>query len=368
MKILVLLHDSYGAIGGIAKFNRDLLAALAQDARVREIEVLPRLTPDGPSPALTKLRIGRRPGGGKAGYLAAALRQRINGARPDLVIAGHLRLLPAAIAARPRRIPLWTIVHGIDAWEPRWRALDRLLIKAVDRVIAVSRHTQHRMAGWSRLPLDRFRLLPNCIDRAAFTPGAPDPALQARYGLAGSRVLMTLARLAERERYKGIDEVLEALPRLVGDHPDLRYLVVGDGPDRERLERKAAALGLGGTVVFAGRISEEEKAAHYRLADAFAMPGRGEGFGIVYLEALACGVPVLGSRVDGSRDALLDGRLGLLVDPADPEAVLSGLKRLLAMPKGVPAELERYDRCRFDARVSRLLDEAAFAGAAAVPA
>ncbi|HEX6102640.1 MAG TPA: glycosyltransferase family 4 protein [Alphaproteobacteria bacterium] len=357
MNVLVLLHDSYGAVGGIAKFNRDLLGGLAADPRVSRISVLPRVAPDAPPPASPKLEIRPRPAGGKPGYLAAAFGQRLNGGRADLVIAGHLRLLPAAIAARPKDRPLWMIVHGIDAWEPRPHSLDPILVKAADRVIAVSGVTRDRMARWSGLPPERFALLPNCIDRSAFTPGPPDPALQARYGLGGRRVLMTLARLAERERYKGIDEVLDALPSLVREFPDLSYLVVGDGPDRARLKAKSSTLGLADRVVFAGRIPEEEKVAHYRLADAFAMPGRGEGFGIVYLEALACGLPVLGSRIDGSRDALLDGRLGILVDPADPQDVLAGLRRLLRAPKGVPAELARFDRDRFEERLSRLLDE-----------
>jgi glycosyltransferase involved in cell wall biosynthesis len=226
----------------------------------------------------------------------------------------------------------------------------------VDRVIDVSGFTRDRIAEWSGLPSDRFRILPNCIDRTLFAPGPPDPALQARYGLSGRKVLMTLARLAERERYKGVDEVLEVLPRLIREVPDLVYLVIGEGPDRRRLEAKSAELGLSDRVMFTGYIPEDEKAAHYRLADAFAMPGRGEGFGIVYLEALACGIPVLGSRIDGSRDALLDGRLGLLVDPRDPEDVLSGLRRLLTRPKTVPAE---YDHDRFEERLSRLIDEVA---------
>jgi phosphatidylinositol alpha-1,6-mannosyltransferase len=363
MNVLVLLHDSYGAVGGIAKFNRDLLGALIRDSRVAEVDVLPRIEPTEPPPPSPKLRLRARPAGGKPGYFAAALAERLTGRRADLVIAGHLRLLAPAIAARPRRRPLWTIAHGIDAWEPQHKAIDRMLAGEIDQVIAVSAHTRDRMARWSGLSPERFRLLPNCVDLAAFTPGPPDPALQARYGLAGRKVLMTLARLAERERYKGIDEILEAMPRLTDEHPGLAYLVVGDGPDRARLETKAAALGLGDRVVFAGRIPECEKAAHYRLADAFVMPGRGEGFGIVYLEALACGIPVLGSKIDGSRDALLDGRLGILVDPRDPEDVLSGLRRILRSSKGgVPAELAQFAVSRFEERVQRLLDEVAGRG------
>ena len=362
MNVLVLLHDSYGAVGGIAKFNRDLLGALMRDARVAQVSVLPRVEPTEPPPPSPKLRLRPKPAGGKPGYFAAAIAERLKGRGADLVIAGHMRLLAPAIAARPRRRPLWTVVHGIDAWEPQREGLDRMLAAAVDRVIAVSAYTRDRMARWSGLSAERFRLLPNCVDLAAFTPGPPDPALQARYGLTGRTVLMTLARLAERERYKGIDEVLEAMPRLIEDHPRLAYLVVGDGPDRARLEAKAAALSLADRVVFAGRIPECEKAAHYRLADAFAMPGRCEGFGIVYLEALACGIPVLGSKIDGSRDALLEGRLGILVDPRDPEDVLAGLRRVLAHPKAVPAELAQFALSRFEERVARLLDEVAGRG------
>jgi phosphatidyl-myo-inositol dimannoside synthase len=357
MNILVLLHDSYGSVGGIAKFNRDLLAGLASESRVETVTVLPRLAPLEPPPNLPKLHIRAAPRGGKPGYFAAAARERLVGDARALVIAGHLRLLPAAVLARRGRGPLWAIVHGIDAWEPYRPRVDPLLARRLDLVLSVSAYTQERMARWSGVPAERFRLLPNCVDRSVFTPGPPDPALQARYGLRGRRVLMTLARLAPRERYKGIDEILEALPRLAVDHPHIAYLIAGDGPDRARLEAKACALGVADRVVFAGRIAEEEKVAHYRLADAFAMPGRGEGFGIVYLEALACGVPVLGSKIDGSRDALLGGRLGVLVDPREPEDVLAGLRRVLQTPKGIPAELAEFGKDRFEARLSRLLDD-----------
>src|SRR5262249_60905933 len=138
----------------------------------------------------------------------------------DLVISGHLRLLVPPAAARAGR-PLWLIAHGIDAWRPSLPVLDPLLIRRVDRVIAVSSVQPHRLAPWAGLPPHRFRLLPNCIDPTQLTPGPRDRELVARYGLAGRKVMMTLARLADRERYKGIDETLEVLPRLVREHPDL---------------------------------------------------------------------------------------------------------------------------------------------------
>jgi phosphatidylinositol alpha-1,6-mannosyltransferase len=116
------------------------------------------------------------------------------------------------------------------------------------------------------------------------------------------------------------------------DVPNIAYLIVGDGTDHHRLEEKARSLGVHERVVFAGYIPEREKADHYRLADAYVMPGRGEGFGIVYLEALACGVPVVASKLDGSREAVRDGALGILVDPNDAEGIKRGILEALARP------------------------------------
>ena len=116
--------------------------------------------------------------------------------------------------------------------------------------------------------------------------------------------------------------------------PDLVYLIAGDGDDRSRLESKTRALGLDSHVVFAGYITEEEKAAHYRLADAFVMPGHGEGFGIVYLEAMACGITVVASKADASREAVCNGELGIFVDPKNPEELRDGILNLLAQPRG----------------------------------
>ena len=155
-----------------------------------------------------------------------------------------------------------------------------------------------------------------------------------RYGLQSAKVIMTMGRLAAAERYKGIDQVIEIMPRLLERFPGLKYLIIGDGDDRARLEAKAKDFRVFDNVVFAGRISKSEKVAHYNLADAYVMPSTGEGFGIVLIEALACGIPVVGSKVDGSREALLDGRLGTIVDPAQPDELFDAVSA--ALGKSVP--------------------------------
>jgi phosphatidylinositol alpha-1,6-mannosyltransferase len=330
----MLLSDGFGGFGGIAKFNRDFLTALDSCEVVERVHALPRLIPGPIDETIPETIVyDRKAAAGKLAFmsrLAAHLHAR---ERRNLVVCGHLNLLPAAWAyARTRGARLALIVHGIEAWAPR--PLLRLAASDIDTVIAVSRHTAEAFAAWSGVSLDRTSILPNCVDLDRFVPAERDAGLAARYGLDASRVLLTVGRLSGEERYKGVDAVIEAMPRLLARFPDLKYLVVGDGSDRPRLEAKSAALGIAGRVVFAGRIGEAEKIAHYNLADAYVMPSFGEGFGIVLVEAAACGIPVIGSRADGSREALLDGRLGRLVDPHCQDEIVDAIAAVLSAGPG----------------------------------
>ena len=359
MKILAFLHDAYGGLGGIAQNNRDMLEALVADLRVEQVVALPRILGSGQEPLPAKLDWRREAGQGIAAYLKASLKAMV-GERPNLVLCLHIRLLPAAwLASLVTGAPLWLMIFGIDAWERPRNPLLAWLSRRAARVISISDVTTTRFQSWAHMPPDRIRLLPCIVDLVHFQSGPADPALQARYGLTGKRVLFTFGRLVSAERAKGMDEVMEAMPGLLADFPDLVYLIGGGGPDRPRLEAKARSLDLGARVIFAGRIAEEEKVAHYHLADSYVMPSRGEGFGIVILEAMACGVPAMASRKDGGREALLEGKLGLLVDPDDPASVASGIRAVLARPKGRPAGLDFYSVAANHARVSKLLDEIA---------
>ena len=193
--------------------------------------------------------------------------------------------------------------------------------------------------------MERTFILPNCVDLDHFRPQRRDLNLARRYGVQTSKVMLTMGRLAAQERYKGCDEVIELMPRLLARFPNLKYLIVGDGDDRPRLQAKVAALGVADSVVFTGHISEREKIAHYNLADVYVMPSTGEGFGIVLIEAAACGVPVVGSRMDGSREALLDGRLGRLVDPANQDELHAAISAVLETGHAGGAD-ERSPACR----------------------
>ncbi len=157
--------------------------------------------------------------------------------------------------------------------------------------------------------------------------------MRHRFDLGERPVLSSVARLVE---WKGQDVVLRGLPRLLDRIPDLMYLIVGDGPYRPRLERLAEELGVRDHVVFAGFVPAAELPSYYRASRALVVPSREfrrglpvEGFGIVYLEAAACGVPAIGGRGGGTDESIVDGVTGYRVDPRDPAAVADAALELL---------------------------------------
>jgi glycosyltransferase involved in cell wall biosynthesis len=361
----MLLSDAFGGFGGIAKFNRDFLTALCACPTIDRIIAVPRVATEETGPLPPKLDYLTSALAGKAHFMSATLSAarelRSNGkTAAPIIICGHINLLPAALVARKicsGRVYL--IIHGVDAWKPLRNSLLNACVRQVDDFIAVSTVTRRRFLRWSGLRQNQGMILPNCVDLSVFKPGEKSQTLLERYSLQGRTVLMTLGRLAEEERYKGFDEVLEIMPSLAQAISNISYMIVGDGPDRARLQEKAKTLGISDRVIFTGRISDEEKPDHYRLADVYVMPSSGEGFGIVYLEALACGIPVIGSKTDGSRDALLNGRLGRLVNPTDSQELRAAIFQTLAERNSTaqprPIGIEHFSGERFRDRVFAII-------------
>ena len=146
---------------------------------------------------------------------------------------------------------------------------------------------------------------------------------------AGPPTVLLVARMSAGERYKGHDELLEAWPQVRSGAPDAALHFVGDGDDTPRLRAKAAALGIAGSVTFTGFVSDTELRALYRRAAVFAMPSRGEGFGLVYLEAMAEGLPCIGAVEDAAGEIIRDGETGFLVPQSDRMALADRVVRLL---------------------------------------
>ncbi len=351
--------DAYGGLGGIAKYNRDFLSALCSYPDCTEVVAIPRLIPKeaGALPSkLTYITLGLK---NKLNYVLTVLNVVCRNPRYDLIVCSHINLLPILFFIRFWvRAPSLLLIYGIDAWKPNKSRLVNFLVNNIYTFISISEITKRKFLNWTDLHRNKGLILPNAINISKYSPGPKIVSLQDRYGLAGKTVLMTLGRLSSDERYKGIDEIIELLPELARDIPNLGYLVVGDGTDLSRLQEKARSLGVVEYVVFTGIIPESEKVDHYRLADVFVMPSRSEGFGFVFLEAIACGIPVVASKVDGSREAVRDGKLGILVDPDKPEEIKAGILEALKRHRGiVPKGLDYFSYSNFKKRCHRIIDQ-----------
>lgn len=250
--------------------------------------------------------------------------------RPNLIVSTHPHFGPIAqIAQFSFGTPYILVAHGVDAWQINNMAQLRALQKA-NLVLAVSRYTRDCLVNEAGLDADRVKILPNTYDPDRFTIAPKPPRLLQKYGLdPQTPVILTVCRFDETERYKGYDQIIKALPEIRQEAPNTRYILVGKGTDRPRIEKLIAEVGVSEAVVFAGYVSDDELTEYYNLCDIFAMPSQGEGFGIVYLEALACGKPVLAGNKDGSRDALADGALGLLVDPESTTEIAAQIASVL---------------------------------------
>ena len=357
MQILALITDAYGGHGGISRFNRDLLGALDATDLVSRVTVLPRRV-DGPVEGVpgkvVQLPVIRTP----LLYSLHALQLAHSMPARSAIFCGHIRMAPLAEAiARLTGSKVWLQLHGIEAWAIP-RPMVRYAAEQASLVTAVSRYTRQRMlaAWWTKDPA-RVRVLPNTVS-PVYVPGPRSAHVLARHGLAGRKVILTVSRLGVTEREKGHDCVIAALPRIAASIPDVAYLMVGRADDRARLERVAQRFGVADRVSFAGEVADGELADYYRAADVFAMPSTKEGFGIVFLEAAACGLPVVAGNRDGSVDALAEGALGALIDPENIDeisaAVVAGIR---GGRRDNAAIVARFSQASFRGNVARLVKD-----------
>lgn len=254
------------------------------------------------------------------------------GRKCELVILSHVNLLPAIILLRlfAPRVRIALFAHGIEVWSPvaGWK---RWVMQGLWRILCVSEFTRDKIIPLHGLDVDRVTVLHNALDPLLPEPltGPKSAQLLQRYQLKETdRIFMTLTRIASTEGYKGYDLVIEAVANLQSMYPNLRYLMVGkyDTKEKQRLDQLIDKFGVRDRVIFAGFVPDDELAAHFQLADVYIMPSQKEGFGIVFIEALYYGKPVIGGNKDGSVDALGQGELGTLVDPDSLDEIRAAME------------------------------------------
>lgn len=330
------LPDIFEFKGGIQVYSAFLLEALQNIAPDANYNVFLKhdTCASSPHPFLPETRFhfaGKFPLPLRTAAYASQLLSQGLLQSPTLVIATHVNFSVAAYwLKRLGGVPYWIVAHGLESWNIERPALKKALAYA-DKIISVSDYTRDRLLKEQNLAPEQISLLPNTFDEGNFAIGDKPEYLRKRYGLQPNQpIILTVGRLDQIDRYKGYDKILRALPKIRTYFPDIHYLLVGSGSDRSRVESLIQQLDLADCVTLTGFVPDSELTDHYNLCDVFAMPSKGEGFGIVYLEALACGKATLGGNQDGALDALCQGKLGALVDPDDGSEIAHTLIQILA--------------------------------------
>jgi len=325
--------------GGIQHYSGCLIRALVELFPNATIDVLSKN--DVTVPALPeKVRIhtfGHMPLRLQTAAFAASGLALATVQRPTAMIATHPHFARALLLARRLTgVPYLACAHGVETWGHLHGSLLRAL-KGAAGLLPVSEFTRQVLIHEGCLDPGKIHVVPDTFREDAFGPGPKSSQLLQRHGLrADQPVLLTVGRLAASEAYKGQDKVIAALKIIRQTLPQTRYIIAGAGDDELRLRQCAAEHGQSDAVIFAGFVAEHELADYYRLCDAFVMPSTGEGFGIVFLEALASGRPCIVGNADASPEAIGHERLGFAIDPRSPLDLADAVVRLLTKQHDKP--------------------------------
>jgi phosphatidylinositol alpha-1,6-mannosyltransferase len=333
VRILFLTTDLFGSHGGIARHCRLLLKAMTDCSEIDAVDVVSLLDRKGgvPDPRYFAKR-GRSYeacGGDRRSFayrVAAKLRNSY-----DLLIAGHVNLAPLVYLPVPtkRPAPRLTLIYGIDAWD-RLPWFRRLALQRSDLVVSISRFTAEAAIAANDLQPAKVAVVSCCLDPLAWDAGEQltDDGNHRLPGLQRNS-LLTVSRLSRAEASKGHETILRALPSVLATIPNATHVIVGDGDLKPVLERLASDLGLEQHVHFLGALADQDLRRCYQTCTAYVMPSRWEGFGLVFLEAMAHARPIIASRRDAAPEVVGDTAL-LVSDPDDAREVGQTIVRLLS--------------------------------------
>lgn len=349
---VLLLTPGIAGENGVAAVCRSVLRALAADPSIcLEIGALADSWPWHGDRWIGAQYLA---GGSRLRLVRQTLHSAFTGKRPDLLLILHLHLAPLALPYLARGVRCAVFLHGIEAWQPLRRRETAALQRSL--LLANSQWTSDQF----RRANAPFAAAPVRIAHLGIAEEEPQPV--ACPSVAGKFALIT-GRMHSGERYKGHDPLLAVWPRILRQVPDAHLVIAGDGDDRERLHARAAAMGLGASVRFTGLVSDAELAWLYQHCRFFALPSRGEGFGLVFLEAMRAGRACLGG-LGAAAEIIADGKTGRIVDPANTETLHDALLRLFvdeasttAMGRaGQQRFLENFTEEQFGLRLRRALD------------
>ena len=346
-KVLVLLTELNDPAfkGGIQVFNQFLVAAL-QDLRINYSTVI--LNDGGRMESNIFVKLYSQ------FSFACRVLLAVSRYAPDMIINGHVGFsLICFLIKMLFGIPYITITYGIDVWD--LTRMKKIGLANSRHILAISNYTRSFIASQLEgYPQDHILLLPNAVDSERFKPSIKSDVLMRKFRIkVTDSVILSVSRLSKSEKDKGYGKIITVVKDLLGRFPNVKYILGGSGDDLPRLHALVAEEKLEEIVYLPGFIPEDELPDYYNLCDLFVLPSKKEGFGFVFLEALACGKPVIAGNKDGSVDAVLNGELGLLVDPDNVEEIKNAIVRVLT--KNIPKNMLNNDYLR-----ARVLQEYGF--------
>lgn len=335
--ILALQTTTFSEHGGIPVYNRMVCRAL------NELNELSNLGFDDPQVLVAMDR--RSDVGAVAAQLPNLNLEAFDGNRPafvrrvmstalrrqvDLALIGHVNYAPLALMLKRLRpgFRYGVMVHGVEVWSHLSR-MKRAALRGADFVVSVSDYTARQVCELSGVDRDRIYILPNTVTWRIDSGTALPKVTKAKVTRDRPTVrLLSVCRLDARERYKGVETVIEALPKVLALLPELEYVVVGSGSDLDRHVRLAASLGVSDHIRFLGATDDAALRQCYQDCDVFILPSNGEGFGIVYLEAMAHAKPVIAADCRAVPEVVKHGETGLLVDYGNVEQIANAIETL----------------------------------------
>jgi phosphatidylinositol alpha-1,6-mannosyltransferase len=351
-RIVLLTLRTFSTTGGIQKMTRTLAYALYHIAKQKEWQFNLWSVYDSRYDLMDKYLPAENFTGFGRNKIKIGLKTLDKSFSSDIVILSHvnLALFGLVIKLLNPKCKVWLIAHGIEVWRPL-SFIKRIFVKRYcDKIICVSSFTKNRMIHWHNSDPDKCVVLNNALDPFMNLPvefSKPEYLLN-RYSLAPSdKIIFTLTRLASSEQYKGYEQVIKAVGHLKLTFPEIKYILSGqyDTAEEIRIRELITSCGVEEQVILTGFLPEKELADYFLLADLFVLPSKKEGFGIVFIEALACGLPVICGNADGSIDAIRNGELGTAINVDDQDELEKAIVKYLEKPLTVQTRKELQSKC-----------------------
>lgn len=363
--ILILLLSCWVSEGGIQQVNKSLLKLFAE-LKNRNISVLILL--DNPNdinlaiqqnPKVKRLKI-RGFSGNKIKFTLAYLKELLK-RNYSFIWFDHINLAPFMILAAMRKIRYSLMIYGVDVWG-KISVFKKIALRSAQHILSISKHTKEK----AKQQADIFEKAEVCYlgtDLQLSSSFRNSNIEEIESILRDRKIILMVGRISRNKSFsKGHQELIEAINLLKDKIPEVLLIIVGRGMSKDTFEKIVNKKKLNKNIFFAGFVSNEKLQTYYSQCDVFAMPSRGEGFGLVYLEAMAHGKPCIGSNVDAAKEIILDGETGFCVDPKNINGLAECLFQLLTNSElkmkmgkaGKKRYLENFTEQKFHDRFMRI--------------